>query len=84
MLVERDDLMSQEVSSPPATPPSPMTNSKQDEKALKRFRTIQELYETEKDYHNELQALVEMVLPSFKKVILHITSTFTVTLHMYN
>lgn len=61
-------MSSQEVLSPPATPPSPITTSKQDERSLKRYKTIQELYETEKDYHNELKALVDLVLPSFKKV----------------
>ena len=65
--VERNSLLSQEVSSP-ATPPSPIATSNHDDNLVKRQRVIQELYETERDYHSELTVLIEKVLPSFKKV----------------
>ena len=45
-----------------------MVTSKPDSDAIKRQHIIQELYDTERDYHNELQALREKVLPSFKQV----------------
>ena len=65
----RDAILNQEVDSPPSTPPSPIVAKvKENQKAIQRQRAIQELYETERDYHKELSALCSKILPSFKKV----------------
>ena len=69
-LVHRDDIIADhQIRSAPVTPPIPrsMATSTNDT-TNQRERVLKELINTEQEYHKELTAFCDKVLPAFKQV----------------